>query len=296
VKRFCLVLLGAVLPSLSAWGQTAEQKKETVAYVQSLQAADGGFLPARAPSGQPQPPSSVRATSSALRALKYFGGEPRDREACVKFVQSRFDQTSGGFADHPGGKPDVASTAVGMMAVVELKLPVDPHVSGVVAYLGEHAKTFEDIRIAAAGLESISKRPAQGDAWLKQIAELRNPDGTYGQGDGTARATGGAVAAVLRLGGKVEQRDHVVAALKKGQRPDGAVGKEGTSGSDLETSYRVLRSLVMLKEKPADIEPFRGFVARCRNADGGYGVAPGQPSTTSATYFASIILHWLAEK
>jgi hypothetical protein len=37
----------------------------------------------------------------------------------------------------------------------------------------------------------------------------------------------------------------------------------------------------------------RSFVAKCRNADGGYGVAPGQPSNISGTYFAAIILHWL---
>ena len=83
-----------------------------------------------------------------------------------------------------------------------------------------------------------------------------------------------------------------------GQRPDGAYGKEGTEVSDLETTYRVLRSLVMLKEKPADVARCRTFVAKCRNSDGGYGVTPKTPSTASATYFAAIILHWLesAEK
>ena len=30
--------------------------------------------------------------------------------------------------------------------------------------------------------------------------------------------------------------------------------------------------------------------------DGGYGTAPGQESTVSGTYYASIILHWLEEK
>src|SRR5207237_4193332 len=34
---------------------------------------------------------------------------------------------------------------------------------------------------------------------------------------------------------------------------------------------------------------------RCRNADGGYGAAPGQPSTASTTYFASIVLDWADE-
>ena len=51
----------------------------------------------------------------------------------------------------------------------------------------------------------------------------------------------------------------------------------------------------MLKEKPADVPAFRAFVTKCRNADGGYGVAPGQPSGAGGSYFAAIILHWLTE-
>ena len=49
----------------------------------------------------------------------------------------------------------------------------------------------------------------------------------------------------------------------------------------------------MLKEKPAEPDKLRAFIAKCRNADGGYAVAPGQPSTAGGTYFAGIILHWL---
>jgi prenyltransferase beta subunit len=82
--------------------------------------------------------------------------------------------------------------------------------------------------------------------------------------------------------------------LKKGQRADGGFGKEQSKTSDLETSYRVMRAFVMLKDKP-DVERCRSFVAQCRNPDRGYGVAPGQTSSVAATYFASIILHWLIE-
>jgi hypothetical protein len=115
------------------------------------------------------------------------------------------------------------------------------------------------------------------------------------KGAGQARDTGGAVVAVLRLGGKVEHRDKVLEALKAGQRDDGGYGKADAKGSDLETTYRVLRAFHMLKDRP-DAEKVRKFVAKCRNEDDGYGVMPGQPSAVGGTYFASIILHWLAEK
>jgi prenyltransferase beta subunit len=274
-----------------ARGQSAEEKKATIIYLQKLQTKGGGFVPA---AGAEQP--GVRATSSALRALKYFGGAARDRAACADFVRKCFDRDGGGFADRPGGKPDVPTTAIGMMAAVELKLPTAPYADAVTKYLGEHARDFEQIRIAAAGLESIGKRPAQAGAWLGQVAKLRHEDGTYGKGDGVARDTGGAVVVVLRLGGKVAHPDAVLKALNAGQRKDGAFGKEGAAGSDLETTYRVMRAYHMLRARPEAPDRCRAFVARCRNDDGGYGVAPGQPSGASGTYFASIILHWLGEK
>jgi prenyltransferase beta subunit len=278
-----LVFVGLVAPAL--WAQTADEKQATIAFLRALQTEAGGFLPA--PKAE-QP--SLRATSSGARALKYFGGEIPQRQAASDFVARCFDSTTGGFADLPGGKPDTTTTAVGLMAVVELKLPTARFADGGVKYLADNARGFEEIRIAAAGLEAVEQRPGRADAWLEEVVKLRNADGTYGKGAGLARATGGSIVAVLRLGGKLDERDHVVKALKAGQRPDGGFGKDEGASSDLETSYRVARAFVMLKEKP-DVAKLRGFIARCRNADGGYGVAPGQASTLGGTYFASYILH-----
>src|SRR5437868_7824835 len=50
----------------------------------------------------------LRATAAALRAIKYFKGEPRDTRANAAFVHNCFDSAGGGFADQPGGKPDVS--------------------------------------------------------------------------------------------------------------------------------------------------------------------------------------------
>jgi hypothetical protein len=298
MRRFNLVLGGIVVWTAAAAGQTPEEKKATVAFLRGLQTEAGGFLTAPARGRQEgKPGPSLRATLGAVRALKYFGGEVPDPKACRQFVQHCFDPASGGFVNYPGvDKPDVIVTAVGLMAVVDLHMPRDAFVAKAIQYLGEHARMFEEIRMAAAGLEAVTARPAQADQWLEQLAKMQNPDGTFGKGAGTTRATGSAAAAILRLGGKLANRDAVVAALKKGQRPDGGYGKEETTESDLETCYRVVRALVMLKEKPADVKALRGFVAQCRNTDGGYGLAPRQQSTTSTTYFAAILLHWLEEK
>jgi prenyltransferase beta subunit len=297
VKQLSLIALYAVIVLPSAQAQNAKEKQATIRFLQDLQTSSGGFLagPENPKIKRPTAPS-LRATNAALRALKYFGGQPRDLKAAGRFVESCFDKSSGGFGDQPGAQPDAMTTAVGFMAVVEAQLSTEPYADAVVKYLGEHAKTFEEVRLAAAGLEAIGKPSPKADEWLSQIAEMRNPDGYFGKGKGAARDTGSAAAAILRLGGKLEHPERVIAVMKEGQRSDGAFGKGDVETSDLESSYRIIRSLHMLKEKPAYPNRVRAFIANCRNTDAGYGVTPGQPSSAGGTYFASIILPWLDEK
>lgn len=270
--------------------------KDTIIYLGKLQTPSGAFLPATPKTGDPGTPT-LRATTSALRALRYNGAPCPNLKGCIQFVESCFDQKSGGFADTPGGRPDVLTTAVGAMAVVELKMPPEKYADPAIRYLSENAKSFEDIRIAAAGLESLGKISTRNAQWLSEIRKMANADGTYGMGPGKARASGGAIALVLRLGGKVDDRDAVLAALSQGQRKTGGFGKEDAGdASDLETTYRVMRTYAMLKSQPSDVPALKAFIAKCRNPDGGYAVAPGQPSSASGTYFAAIIQHWLRKE
>jgi prenyltransferase beta subunit len=290
VRRTLLAGLCLLLALAPARAQTPEQRKAIVAYLRGLQQKDGGFAPA---AGQDQ--ASLRATSAASRVLIYCGDTGATAKPAAAFIARCFDKDSGGFADHPGGKVDVPTTAVGLIALPTLMMPVRPY-ERAAKYLNDNVKDFEQIRIAAAGFEAIHQRPAKAEEWLREIATMRNPDGSYGKGDGKARATGGAVVAVLRLGGKVPHSDVILKSLDAGQRADGAWGKEGAKGSDLETSYRVMRAYHMLQTcpaRPAHADRLRAFIAHCRNMDGGYGVAPGQKSSVSGTYYAATILHWM---
>ncbi len=118
----------------------------------------------------------------------------------------------------------------------------------------------------------------------------RNADGTFGQGPTQAFETGGKAAALLRMGVTIDRQDAVVAFLKSAQRPDGAWGrKEG--GSELDSTYRIMRFLFMAKEKP-DLDRLTAFIAKCRHSDGGYGVEPGAEASLQGTYYASVILRW----
>lgn len=302
------VTCGLIVPLLLtpvAWGQPPEKTAvaqklaalQACKYLQNLQQSDGSFLPAAADAKLDKAKGSLRATSGAIRALKYFGGDVPNREVAAQFVKGCFDESSGGFSDVPGGKTDVSLTAIGIMAAVELKLPRDPYVRRAVAYLAEKAKGFEDVRIAVAGMEGANEFPEVVKTWHEDVLKAANGDGTWGKDD-KARATGSAVALLLRSGGKLgdAQRGKALEAMRAGQNVDGGFAKASDASSELESSYRIMRAFHMMKEKPKDVAKLREFIAKCHNADGGYGIAPGQPSTVSGTYYAAIIQHWLDEK
>jgi prenyltransferase beta subunit len=294
MTRYWLAVVCGLVWLAPVCAQTADiqARIDTARYVLLLESKGGGFVAAKP--GETTTPS-LRATSAALRTLKYLGVKlPYDKAGCAKLVRSCYDPASGAFKDTPTGKPDVFSTAVGLMALAELDILDKENRRGALAYLKENVKTFEDIRIAVAGTESIHAVAGPQDDWLERVIARRNPDGTWGKGDGLARETGSAVVAVLRMKGPVIERERVLKALKDGQRRDGGFGKADTENSDLETTYRVMRAFVMLKARPGDVEGLRSFVAKCRNDDHGYGVRPDQPSNVGATYYAAIINHWLA--
>jgi prenyltransferase beta subunit len=290
MKRLLSGSLFVLLLVPPLYAQSDAQKKATIAYLQKLQTDEGGFrADARAAVAE------LPATTTAFRALKYLGAAPRNPAACREFIVRCFDADSGGFAARPAGKAAYLPSAVGIMAVVDLKIPTDRYAKPISKYLEEHSQSFEEIRLTAASFEALGTRPPHAEAWLEQIAKLRHADGTYGKDGGVARDTGGAVCAVLRLGGKVEHPENVLKALNAGQRKDGGFGQAGVDGSDLATSYRVARAFHMLKTKPHGAARLRDFIARCRNEDGGYGVTPSQPSNVSGCYYAAIIRHWLDE-
>jgi prenyltransferase beta subunit len=283
-----LAFLLLLVPCVAS-AQTADEKKATVAYLRTFQTKEGGFLPSlktKAP--------TLQATSSAVRALKYFGGSADNLDGVKRFVLACHDAKSGGFASTPGGKPDVVATAVGLMALAELKLPTEKYEKGAIAYLNAHAKHFEEVRMAAAGLEAIGKASSKNKEWIAQLTAERNADGTYGKDSGRLFQTSSVVPAVLRLGGDVGDPKPILKAMDEGQIHDG--GFDGGKASNLGTCYRVMRTYHMLKAKPKRVEDLKKFLAKCRNADGGYGLTPELDSSIGATYYAGIILHWLDQK
>lgn len=275
----------AAMPAVRAAAPTSAEKAASVRYVNTLQNTDGGYR-----MGAIEAPSQLAGTNSALRAVKYFGGKPGKKKAAIRFVESCYDASTGGFANLPGGHPEVRSTAMGLMAMAELRMPIERKAEPVTAYFTKHAKGLSDIYIAAAALDAAGLRPPNPSPWVAEFEATRNPDGSYGK---SVADTAGAAITILRVGGVFKDRENAARQLKSAQKADGGWTAAGDS-SNLGTTYRVMRALRMLKAVP-DVEKVRAFIARCRNADGGYGAAPGQPSGVGPTYFASIVLHWAEE-
>ena len=270
-----------------AFAQSPAELTETGRFVASFQNPDGGFASKRGG------PSSLGSTSSAVRTLKYVGGSIPDVPKCVAYLKSCRDETSGGFAPTPGADPDVRTTAVGLMAFAELKILADTITEAAVRYLAENAKTFEEIRIAVAGLEAAGAKAPVFDDWSAKVRSDRNADGTWGEGRGAAYATGGAAVALLRMGVDLDKTDAILRAMRGGQQPDGGWSRDGGE-STLEASYRIVRGFFMMKAKP-DLAQLRAFVARCRRPDGGYATTPDGSDGSSdlgGTYYAAILLRW----
>jgi hypothetical protein len=286
--RNVLVIALSLGAGASATAQQPTSNQATVAYVHSLQRPDGGYAVDKQANQ-----SSLPAVTAAIRALKYFGDKPSNPEATAKFVASCFNETSGGFGDAPGKAPTAIFTAHGIMDAIDLNLPLDRYRPAAVKYMSDNAMSLEEIRVSAAAFEALKMKAPRADDWLRQIAQARKSDGTFGQGTGVARATGGTAAMILRLSGTLENRDAVLRAMRAGQRADGGFGTADSPESDLGSTYQIMRAFMMLKEQPADPAKLRAFIARCRNADGGYGPSPSQPSTVSTTYYAGIVVHWL---
>jgi hypothetical protein len=276
----------------AAPAQTPEEKKQTIGYLNRLQTKSGGFRPSESVA---EP--SLRATTTALRAYRYFDGEVPHKEKVAEYVRGCFDKASGGFNDRPGdGKTDAFVTASGLMAAAELKLPIDDYL-GALKFFDKNIKHFDELRLAVAATETVGKEMPHNPTVKKLIRDMRASIEVVREKKGGAKAlarmTGSIVVTLLRLGEKVPNEATMRKVLLDGQLRDGGYGKENADKSDLESTYRVERALMMLKIQPKQVEAMRSFAAKCRNEDGGYGVQPGMPSSAAATYFASIVLHWI---
>ncbi len=81
--------------------------------------------------------------------------------------------------------------------------------------------------------------------------------------------------------------------LAPGQREDGGWSKKGEKASDIETTYHVMRALMLLKVKPENVEKLREFVQGHRTYTGSYAMTSTNTSNMSGVYYCVSVLKWL---
>ncbi|MFQ3593532.1 MAG: prenyltransferase/squalene oxidase repeat-containing protein, partial [Gemmataceae bacterium] len=194
-----LMLLSLVASEPVGMPPNQADQQATVKYLRALQTETGSFR------ASAKDQASLRSTVAAVRALGYFGSEvPRSADV-VQFLLSCQDAKTGGFADTPQGKPDPVVTAVALMGMAALKIDNPKARDRAVAWMVAKARTFEEIRMAAAGLEAAGARGERNAEWIAVLRKQQNSDGTFGKANNLASETGGKVACLLRLGAMLSQ-------------------------------------------------------------------------------------------
>jgi prenyltransferase beta subunit len=270
-------------PRVGADGESSRQATRN--YLLSLRNQDGGFRVAAA-----EGPSQLLATVGITRGVRYWGGKLPEREKTAAWVSSCYHPSLGAFSDNPGTTPDVRSTALALMALSELKAPLDRYAHDTIRYLDANATSLSDIYFTVAALDITHLDSAAAGRFALAYEAMERPDGSFSR---DAYDEAAAAITLLRLGKGPAHPEVVAQRLLATQRSDGGFrGQTPSQESELAGVYRIVRALYMLHAAP-DKRSLRSFIARCRNADGGYGPMPGKPSSGPTTYYAGIVSHWL---
>ena len=276
--------LAIAVTQTPAFAQTPAEYAETAAYAAAHQNTDGGFA------AKPGQKSSLGATNSGLKVLLHVGGSVPDILGCVKYVKSCRD-SSGGFAPEPGGKPDVVTTAIGLMAASELKIADAELVKAAIDYLRQER---QDVRGGPDGHRRSRSRPRT----LARFSALARADQQPSRARRNVRQRRGqGVCDRWRCRGDLAHGNEARKPRRDHQRDQGRPAQEGAWSKedgppDLGATYRVMRALYMLREKP-DVDRLLSFIKRCRQSDGSYASSPGGTGDLGGTYTATIITRWV---
>lgn len=263
----------------------------TAAAVRALQNEDGGFA------AEKGGPSTVGNTNSAIRVLKHVGSEVPNVLKAIDFVRSCFvpgPNGTGSFAQTPGGKPDLNTTCIALLAWGDLQMEPGTELPAALKYLVQNAESYEQVRLSIAAFEAVKQKDdAAFEKWTKQYEAMAKPDGTFGDGPNAAFMTGGTIAAFLRMGRPVHEARRILTTelIRKAQKPDGGWSSKGAERGDFGGSYRVMRAMFMMKQKP-DLARLRQFIAARRTETGLYAPEPGAKGDLGTTYTATILLWW----
>lgn len=193
----------------------------------------------------------------------------------LSFVQGRA-QPDGGYAE-PGRTSTVALTA---SAVLGLRAAGAAVPDAARAYLLAHetglaATEAELVVMAEAATGGASDRAAAA------LAALQRPDGTIGE---ALNSTYWGALALAQLGRPVPAA--TVRAIERGQSRGGGFPWIRGVAPDSDDTSAAVQALAAAGVRGTPVQRALAYLRARRNADGGYGLAPGAPSNAQSTAWA----------
>ncbi len=283
----------AALAPLQYLGKEGSAK--TAQYLASLRVATGGYATQLGSS------PTLAATFQARKALKVLGVKAVQPELDTAFVRKCVEPGTNYFVTRPGEKSTVMTSAGGIMTAVAVGLgdvaDFKPVLEANSRRLQLEAKSYEEIRLSAAAFEALGEEPRVRREWIHQLRKTQGNDGGYGPENSRLRDTGGVIAAFLRLGETIPDREKQVYLeyFLESQKHGGGFGMTVDSPSDMDSTYKVGRAIWLMRESP-NVQKLTAFLKKCHTANGGFADRPGDEPTLSDTYKAVLVSSWLKEK
>lgn len=266
---------------------TAQEKEKAILFLQLLQQQDGGYA------GQlSNPVSKLQDTLSSIKALKLLDSAPANVSKTVEFLYSCYDNKSGSFADQPGNKVSVFSTASALIALQDLETKdlLKEVLPMAMEFIADNATSPADHFMRIAAFEECKLPPPAPKEAISFFYSIRQKDGSFGD---STFLNAISCAAILRAGEKIENTQSIVQTILNAQHSDGSFhGENGET--DLMTTYAAMRTLVLL-DVPPNLSALKEYLFSLHHEQGGFGVKPNDPASAGGTYQVISIFKWIEE-
>lgn len=286
---------GTVKPPVAAEPPEAAEPiaaERTVAWLQSLQNADGGF------GYRSAAPSHAASGYGCVGALSLLKAKPKAPAECAAWLLA-CRNADGGFGYAPGTPSDLWYTACALKAMRALDALPKDKIEQTPAYIERHMLEPTPQRAAlylAWGIDALAVLGRQPTDRATLVAACRKGqrmpprwEGAFGAYPElpSERMTAYSLWALSRLGSEPLAKDAAITYLEGCQRPDGGFGY-GWPGwrSEVWNTFAAVKALKAVGKLPGDPKACAAFLRRCRNPDGGFGPYVGAPSTPLATLWA----------
>ena len=294
-------LFGILFLPTRAIGQPA-WKKNIISYIhKNLAKPDGGY------GWEDQPDSHLTPTFAVIGVLNDLDMLPRERKPLIDFVRTHHPQFGVSKEAGPSGTEMrdlvyqqiqsiiwLGGDASGFREKVTGWKPQFNKVSNFESH-GYPVFIQEMMTPVCRNLLHISLEDVNSTL-LNYLNERRRENGSFNNtpvkdgGDGNILNTYWGIDALHILGNEEQLKNETIKWLQSCQLKNGGFTYQPNpvigANDDVAYTWAAVKALQLLSATPADEKSCIQYLLSLRNADGGFGKQPGQPSSPMATYYA----------